>query len=234
MPAKRESVHRHTPIPQLHHDEVRGVDVEHLRCAECRAWLGLGESNDRSDAVAVEIRAAEIASSRCGDDGWFRETGEAVGSYDNWAGNDNSGEICQDWLAGWLSGELTSHDQRETRYPGAWSWDPNRPLAEQWTDPALQELLGDDPMQPVDRAEPTAVDRALADRLAVDGRSGAEQPRPLPENCPRCTERDHEEDTLRTRLGDAQARIADLEAENRTLGSTAGVLVGLIVQNGGP
>ncbi len=32
-----------------------------LRCTECSEWLALGQSNDDSDAVRVEIRAAELA-----------------------------------------------------------------------------------------------------------------------------------------------------------------------------
>lgn len=34
---------------------------EQFRCLDCRAWLSMGESNDDGEAVAIEIRAAELA-----------------------------------------------------------------------------------------------------------------------------------------------------------------------------
>jgi hypothetical protein len=38
------------------------VAVEQFRCIDCGAWLSLGESNDSSDAVKTELRAARLAA----------------------------------------------------------------------------------------------------------------------------------------------------------------------------
>jgi hypothetical protein len=38
------------------------AQCEQLRCLDCHAWLPIGPANDASEAVQVEIRAAEIAA----------------------------------------------------------------------------------------------------------------------------------------------------------------------------
>lgn len=46
------------------HDRIGDIiyEVEYRECLDCGAWLPLGESNDKPEAVRVEIRAAELAA----------------------------------------------------------------------------------------------------------------------------------------------------------------------------
>ena len=45
--------------------------MKYRTCSDCGAWLPLGPSNDSGDAVAVEMRAAEIAAFCCIRDSWL-------------------------------------------------------------------------------------------------------------------------------------------------------------------
>lgn len=96
----------------------------------------LGPSNDDSDAVRVEMRAAEIASVRRGNPGCLRGDSETSGWIDHFSGADLADEEPREWLAGWLSREILTHDDRDQRDADAWSWDISRPLAEQFAETA--------------------------------------------------------------------------------------------------
>jgi hypothetical protein len=41
-------------------DMIKHVAVEQLRCLDCGAWLGLGDSNDVGRRVTIEIAAARL------------------------------------------------------------------------------------------------------------------------------------------------------------------------------
>lgn len=43
-------------------DFIEVVLVEQFRCCDCGAWLSLGPSDETDERVAIEIRAAEIAT----------------------------------------------------------------------------------------------------------------------------------------------------------------------------
>lgn len=107
-------------------------DVTGAKCDSCGATLPLGPSNDDSDAVRVEIRAAEIAASKRGEPGYLRGESEVSGWTDHWMCGDLMDEEPWEWAAGWISREISTHDDREARDAPAWPWDPTRPLAGQY------------------------------------------------------------------------------------------------------
>ncbi len=87
------------------------VLVEQFRCVDCGEWLSLGPSNDDSDAVRVEIRAAEIAAKA----GLFRrpqgDIGEDIGweiAYQDFA---HSALVNDAQRAGWLAREIWTHSE---------------------------------------------------------------------------------------------------------------------------
>lgn len=106
----------------------------------------LGPSNDDSDAVRVEMRAAELHAS------W--DPGISPEEYQGWMARHDEGIALDsnDRLAGWLSREIRYADT--PRDIGTWSWDISRPLAEQFA--------------------ATATDDAAADALPVPGESLAD------------------------------------------------------------
>lgn len=105
----------------------------------------LGPANDDSEAVQVEIRAAELeqgsggATSRDERSGWEQHP---------WPGPVNNPEhqylSMRGWVAsrhaGYLARELATHDDRENRDADAWPWDPSRPVAGQYEIHAQAEL----------------------------------------------------------------------------------------------
>lgn len=99
----------------------------------------LGPSNDDSDAVRVEMRAAELEET----DHWEPDN---VSTMERWgfedaetpgADPDESQHVdSPQWLAGWLSLEIERFDDRDKRDADAWAWDISRPLAEQFAETA--------------------------------------------------------------------------------------------------
>lgn len=106
----------------------------------CGEWLSLGPSNDDSDSVRVEMRAAEIPGMARGVPGEISGEDEVSGWLDHFTRADIwSDEDPQKWHAGWLAHEM--QDVRITtpesvnHDANAWPWDPSRPVAgqyEQW------------------------------------------------------------------------------------------------------
>ena len=84
-----------------------GTIFDALICRDCRAWLGVGESDE--GPVAVEVRAAEIASSLevaevpriplCETHGWESHV------------NGDDPVLCSPYRfwAGWLAREIATH-----------------------------------------------------------------------------------------------------------------------------
>lgn len=124
------------------HDNWRSEYVPDLtslrwtRCDDCRTLLPLGPSNDDSDAVRVEMRAAELE--------WMF-VDSAMDNFDpiertGWRCHAReAGVLANDtWHAGWLARELTSHGSL-SRDIDAWPWDPTEPVAGQYEQ--LQQTL---------------------------------------------------------------------------------------------
>ncbi len=124
---------------------IIGVDVKAYACRKCDAVgvRSMGRANDSTQAVKVEMRAAEIALSARGKPGHLRGEDEASGNCDHFTGGDLADEDPRGWLAGWLSAEIRSHESREIRDATAWAWDISRPLAEQLAETADDNAAAD-------------------------------------------------------------------------------------------
>lgn len=98
----------------------------------CGATLSLGASNDGSETVQIEIRAAELRSLS------EAKIAERWGWEDHSDGADGDASDMQSgYVSGYLAAEMATHDDRETRDAMAWPWDPTRPIAgqyEKWFD----------------------------------------------------------------------------------------------------
>lgn len=106
----------------------------------------LGPSNDDSPAVQIEMRAAELEETEHWEprrvmtrEGWGYLDHLSPGAEP--AEDDHASN--QDWLAGWLSGELERFDDRDQRDATAWTWDISRPLAEQLAETAADDAAAD-------------------------------------------------------------------------------------------
>ena len=87
---------------------------EQFRCIDCAAWLPLGDANDSSPEVQIEIRAAEIAAT--GEPFWHVDaTGSEVREGCGW--NAHACRFADTWcsgdrdcLAGYLASAIVTHD----------------------------------------------------------------------------------------------------------------------------
>lgn len=57
------------------------LELSWRECLDCGAWLSLGPSNDEGEAVAAEIRAAEIAADLAAEGCW-------MSPFERWGFND--------------------------------------------------------------------------------------------------------------------------------------------------
>lgn len=98
------------------------------RCSStfgCGEQLSLGESDEAP--VAMEIRAAELSNlaesnaDHMESSGWCAHAKREAEPLDDLR-----------WMAGFLSREIDSHGDRETRDADAWPWDVERPVARQF------------------------------------------------------------------------------------------------------
>ena len=81
-----------------------------LICRDCRAWLGVGESDEKP--VAVEVRAAEIAIQRGADGDPVHRALADGAEYAGWldhAFDSNKAPDQDDEWAGWLAREIATH-----------------------------------------------------------------------------------------------------------------------------
>jgi hypothetical protein len=97
--------------------------VDRLVCDDCGAWLPLGPSNDAPAAVAVEIRAAEIAALGIGTPLLWIARDEEHGWRD-FANEDGGGDChCSEavrhddknWHTGYLARCIVEHDEKVQR-----------------------------------------------------------------------------------------------------------------------
>lgn len=98
---------------------VRWLDSGHLlsfdQCVRCWAWLPLGPARD-TDAVLVELRAADLADAGFGD---WREIAKAREEVDGLIAFERNREAGADvgdrpmWHAGWLAGAILFHDREQ-------------------------------------------------------------------------------------------------------------------------
>lgn len=108
----------------------------------------LGPSNDDSDAVRMEIRAAEIARQyESGGNDMFSPV-ERAGWNCHARGHGIAEEHCDAWWSGWLARELVTHGS-PSRDLGAWAWDISRPIAEQLAETAADDAAADLVFTPV-------------------------------------------------------------------------------------
>lgn len=131
---------------RLHPTAHRNADGECMPCFSERTADGIAAedalrpapptpSNDEPEAVRVEMRAAELVGT-----GFERMTDDERRGYLGHSERDFSPSDTE--VAGWLAHEINQSDYwREQRDADAWSWDPTRPLAEQWTTPELTALV---------------------------------------------------------------------------------------------
>lgn len=84
--------------------------VEFHKCLDCGAWLSMGPSNDKSEAVRIEMRAAELAAGGdmicCGDVDDIGDC-EECGCVDYETGTDPMSTA--QW-AGYLARAIVSHE----------------------------------------------------------------------------------------------------------------------------
>lgn len=86
---------------------------EQFRCLDCGAWLSMGESNDDSEAVQMEMRAAEIAADEdekmglCEHFGWEGYLAPKFSTDPADAGYANK------WHAGYLARCIVTHDDTQ-------------------------------------------------------------------------------------------------------------------------
>ncbi|HEU4727733.1 MAG TPA: hypothetical protein VFT22_07585 [Kofleriaceae bacterium] len=129
-------------------DEVIGG-----RCSSvfgCGDYISLGPSNDKPEAVRIEIRAAELAI------GWKENPGIIgpliANTREGWGWEDHEKESDDDVAnhAGWLAREITMYD----RDRDAWPWDPTRPVAGQYEE-WLEKQSADD--RPIRYGAPEAI-----------------------------------------------------------------------------
>lgn len=80
-------------------------------CNACGEWLPLGDSNDAPEAVAIEIRAAELAECYGGETGDFTQT-EWAGWNDDEQHSEGDFDIAgRQWLAGYLAFYIDMHHE---------------------------------------------------------------------------------------------------------------------------
>lgn len=109
-----------------------------ITCRACELELSLGPSNDESDAVHLEMRAAVLEDT----DHWgplHVSIRERWGIEDHHRDDSSDGDeyvSTDEYLAGWLSSELESHDVSAIRDASAWAWDISRPIAAQLAETA--------------------------------------------------------------------------------------------------
>jgi hypothetical protein len=91
------------------------ADADASVCATCGAWLSLGPSNDSSEAVRIEIRAAELARHLADADALCDWTfgDAALGSDEERRGwsiaESNMQHHSNQWLAGHLARVIATH-----------------------------------------------------------------------------------------------------------------------------
>lgn len=131
-------------------------DIAGAKCASCNAQFSLGPSNDDSDAVRVEMRAAELATGGammpCESTGYVDHPNSTSGSVETNAGRQS----------GWLASEIETHFERDRRDRDAWPWDPTRPVAGQYEEWLAAQSC------PVDHGHAKSV-AALADGIVEAG-----------------------------------------------------------------
>jgi hypothetical protein len=89
--------------------------METRECPDCEAWLSLGESNDDSEAVRVEMRAAELAA----NDGPIRTCDNAMPKdceecgWDCWPFPNAMHDASPAQWGGYLARQITTHKDEE-------------------------------------------------------------------------------------------------------------------------
>lgn len=86
----------------------RAAMCEQFRCLDCGAYLSLGESNDASEAVQVEMRAIEVVNARAAQRPDLVTTDEFYG-WNLHECNSTSGDFSPGVAAGYLARCLWTH-----------------------------------------------------------------------------------------------------------------------------
>ncbi len=181
IPSGNRRAHRHQPITQLHHDKVRGVDVKHLRCATCHAWLSMGPSSDTRLVLQIEVRSAYLVANP--DDAsdvavWGRDDFDRGKRLAPEPGDD----CTDDWHAGWLARAIETHDPLvadDMVMAGREGAELARDPDDRVIRAGAPEVVGLTPRQvksqqaDVDRIEDELRGDAIADRLRADGMRGS-------------------------------------------------------------
>lgn len=121
-------------IPDVGRADTVVVKHAGTRCDDCGLLRPLGPSNDDSDAVRVEIRAAEIAACDGARMSEVEARGYGVHPFsDEHPGFNMEGAWSPPWLAGWMASEIDSRDLFDVEYDAhSWPWNPTRPVAGQY------------------------------------------------------------------------------------------------------
>lgn len=112
---------RHRVVSRYVYDRVQARTIECPWCCECKTYIGLGPSRDDSPEVALEMRAAELASAQISYAMplWMQgfATDEAHGwrdFTDDYKGGDcqcrdRPGLTARNWHSGYLARAIVNH-----------------------------------------------------------------------------------------------------------------------------